>query len=106
MSDNRHHLVDVRSYCVRWPNGGKMTTRFKHRDDRALLDTSVSGVECPIDTVPSKHRKISHESARGSSIDLAWQEAGCETEPTDASVMSLPTHADPEEDTGEDYMRL
>jgi hypothetical protein len=75
--------------------------RFKHRDDRTLLDTSVNCVDYPMDTAPSKYQKISHES---SSSDPTWEEA----DPTDeASVMNLPTHApDPEEDTGEDYIRL
>lgn len=85
-----------------------MRLKMKHRDGRALLDTSAGGVECPIDdTAPSKHRKISHESSSSSSSsDPTQEEAGSDDEPTDASVMNLTTHADPEEDTGEDYMRL
>jgi len=76
--------------------------RFKHRDDRTLLDTSANCVDYPMDTAPSKYQKISHES--NSSSDPTCEEA----DPTDeASVMNLTTHApDPEEDTGEDYMRL
>ncbi len=74
--------------------------RFKHRDDRTLLDTSVNCVDYPMDTAPSKYQKINHES---SSSDPTWEEA----DPTDeASVMNLPTHAPDEEDTGEDYIRL
>ena len=79
--------------------------RFKHRDDRTLLDTSVNCVDYPMDTAPSKYQKISHESSSSSSSsDPTWEES----DPTDAaSVMNLTTHApDPEEDTGEDYMRL
>jgi hypothetical protein len=80
--------------------------RFKHRDDDcALLDTSANCVYYPMDTASSKYQKISHESCSGPT----WEEAGCEADPTDTpSVMTLTTtHApDPEDDTGEDFMRL
>lgn len=85
-----------------------MKMRFKHQDDRALLDTSVNCVDYPMDTAPSKYQKTSHETSSSSSSGPTWEEAGCEADPTDAaSVMNLTTHSpDPEEETGEDYMRL